>query len=115
MIPIAIQFITTQGRMKYIRPLYRALFNSCLGKDIAVATFLRNKDFYHPIAAKMIAADLGVSCQKVSEVAGGEKRYGEGNDGGNWGISWISTVFIFGGLFVVSAAARVLLATNRRR
>lgn len=57
-IPVAVRFITTQGRMKFVRPLYRALFKSKMGKQLAVDTFLKNKDFYHPIGVKMIAADL---------------------------------------------------------
>lgn len=57
-LPVAVRFITTQGRMKFIRPLYRALSQSEMGKDVAVSTFLENKDFYHPIAAKMLATDL---------------------------------------------------------
>ena len=53
-----IYFITAQGRMKYVRPLYRALHKSEIGRDIALRVFLDHKDFYHPIAAKMIATDL---------------------------------------------------------
>jgi leukotriene-A4 hydrolase len=58
--PIVVRFITSQGRMKYIRPLYRVMFASTTGKgrEIAVETFLKNKDFYHPIASKMIAYDM---------------------------------------------------------
>lgn len=56
--PIVKRFITSQGRMKYIRPLYRAMFASPSGRKVAVDTFLKNKDFYHPIAAKMIAYDM---------------------------------------------------------
>lgn len=56
--PIVQRFITTQGRMKYIRPLYRAMFSSSSGKEFAVDTFLKHKDFYHPIASKMIAYDM---------------------------------------------------------
>jgi|AntRauTorckE5430_2_1112549.scaffolds.fasta_scaffold01011_6 leukotriene-A4 hydrolase len=56
--PVVVRFITSQGRMKYIRPLYRALFASAAGREIGVETFLKNKDFYHPIASKMIAYDM---------------------------------------------------------
>uniref|UniRef100_A0A7S2EUF7 Peptidase M1 leukotriene A4 hydrolase/aminopeptidase C-terminal domain-containing protein n=1 Tax=Ditylum brightwellii TaxID=49249 RepID=A0A7S2EUF7_9STRA len=59
--PVVVRFITTQGRMKYIRPLYRALFATEKGKGIAIQAFLEHKDFYHPIAAKMIAMDLGAA------------------------------------------------------
>lgn len=57
-LPVAIRFATTQGRMKFTRPIYRALYRSKMGRDIAVSTFLANKDFYHPICAKMVALDL---------------------------------------------------------
>ena len=57
---VAIRFITTQGRMKFTRPLYRALYKSKMGKQLAVTTFLQHKDFYHPIGVKMIAQDLKV-------------------------------------------------------
>ena len=51
--------------MKFVRPLYRALFLSPMGKDAAVETFLKKKDFYHPICSKMIAADLSIEVTKV--------------------------------------------------
>jgi leukotriene-A4 hydrolase len=54
----AIYFMTSQGRMKYVRPLYRALHKSEMAKEIAQQVFLDHKDFYHPICAKMIASDL---------------------------------------------------------
>lgn len=59
-IPVVVRFITTQGRMKFVRPLYRALFASNMAKDIAVKTFLKHRDFYHPVCAKMLAKDLEV-------------------------------------------------------
>jgi hypothetical protein len=46
--------------MKFVRPLYRSLYRSEFGKEVVVETFLKNKDFYHPIATKMIASDLKV-------------------------------------------------------
>lgn len=62
-LPVATRFITTQGRMKFTRPLYRALYKSRMGRELAVSTFLANKDFYHPICVKMVAQDLRVSGQ----------------------------------------------------
>ena len=48
--------------MKFVRPLYRALYQSSPeGKQLAKETFLNHWDFYHPIAAKMVATDLDVS------------------------------------------------------
>jgi len=63
-LPVAVRFITTQGRMKFVRPLYKALYKSEMGKELAVTTFLDHKDFYHPIATKMIATDLSVGSKK---------------------------------------------------
>ena len=60
MLMVILYFITSQGRMKFTRPLYRALFASKMGKAIAVEAFLQNKDFYHPICVKMIASDLSI-------------------------------------------------------
>lgn len=57
MIDVVFHFITTQGRMKFTRPLYRALFASKWRKA-AVAAFMENYDFYHPICSKMLANDL---------------------------------------------------------
>jgi hypothetical protein len=62
-IPKTVKFITTQGRMKFVRPLYRALYESPMGKDVALQTFAENAAFYHPIAAKMLAKDLGVTLE----------------------------------------------------
>lgn len=60
-VPLAVQFLKEQGRMKFLRPLYRALYKSKMGKDIAVQTFQESRQSYHPIAAKMVAADLHVN------------------------------------------------------
>jgi leukotriene-A4 hydrolase len=44
------------GRMKFVRPLYRALIK--LDYEVAVDTFEKNKDFYHPICRGLVAKDL---------------------------------------------------------
>jgi leukotriene-A4 hydrolase len=55
----AAKFATQHGRMKYCRPILRELYKSGeVGRKIALTTFERNKSFYHPIAAQMIAKDL---------------------------------------------------------
>ena len=61
-VALALDFVTCQGRMKFVRPLYRALRDSpCANaKETAVRTFIENADFYHPICRKMVASDLGV-------------------------------------------------------
>ena len=54
--------------MKYVRPIYRDLFQSNLYRNIAVKVFLENCDFYHPIAQKMIASDVSLEDKKeISE------------------------------------------------
>ena len=59
-LPLTVQFLKEQGRMKFLRPLYKALFKSKMGKETAVQTFKEARSSYHPIAAKMVAADLQV-------------------------------------------------------
>ncbi|KAL7533149.1 hypothetical protein ACHAWF_004363 [Thalassiosira exigua] len=99
-IPLVVQFITAQGRMKFVRPLYRALFRSKMGKDVAVSTFLENKDFYHPIAAKMIATDLKPEEKKKIWDAVGELR---------------KKPLVVGGVLAISAAVCVALIRGKRR
>lgn len=60
-LPLVTDFLKSQGRMKYLRPLYRALYKSKTGRGPAVEVFQAAKSSYHPIAAKMVASDLGVS------------------------------------------------------
>jgi leukotriene-A4 hydrolase len=99
-LPIVVRFITTQGRMKFVRPLYRALFNSQMGKDIAVSTFLENKDFYHPIAAKMVASDLDPSKS--------EKK----KEGGV--LSSLQNPLVLGGVLAISAAVGIALLRGKK-
>jgi len=53
-----VNFLREQGRMKFVRPLYRQMFKNSATKDLAVQTFEENRSSYHSIAAKMIAEDL---------------------------------------------------------
>lgn len=57
-IPHVVEFITTQGRMKFVRPLYRALYECENGSSIALDTFEKFSAIYHPIARKMIGSSL---------------------------------------------------------
>ncbi|MEW5318023.1 MAG: hypothetical protein WDW38_009277 [Sanguina aurantia] len=59
-LPQVVEFLTSQGRMKYLRPLYRALKRSKMGSQLAQDTFRELRGTYHPIAQKMVAADLGL-------------------------------------------------------
>lgn len=44
------------GRMKFVRPLFRLLEKA--DRKLAVQTFEKNKDFYHPICRQMVEKDL---------------------------------------------------------
>jgi leukotriene-A4 hydrolase len=43
-----------------------------MGKTIAVQTFLANREFYHPICAKMVATDLCLA--KTNEDVSSSKK-----------------------------------------
>ena len=72
-LPVVTHFITSQGRMKFVRPLYRALHASSMGRALATQVFLEHKDFYHPICAKMIASDLLVTYETSGATVKGDK------------------------------------------
>ena len=59
--PSVVEFLGKIGRMKYVRPLFRAL-SKCgeEGKRLARETFEKNRNFYHPICARVVAKDLGI-------------------------------------------------------
>lgn len=50
------------GRMKFARPLYRSL--NKVDRELAVKTFEKNRDFYHPICRQMVEKDLGLAESK---------------------------------------------------
>lgn len=54
----AAQLLGQVGRMKFVRPLFRAL--NKVDRKLALDTFERNKDFYHPVARGMVQKDLGI-------------------------------------------------------
>ena len=43
-LPHVREFITSQGRMKFVRPLYRALRSTEMGRQLAINTFDQFKD-----------------------------------------------------------------------
>jgi len=59
-VPHVLGFLKEQGRMKYVRPLYRDLSKWPEKREIAISIFKEWRDNYHPIAAKMLAVDLGL-------------------------------------------------------
>ena len=57
-----VKFLREQGRMKYVRPLYRAMYaNEGSFRELAVNTFKESRTSYHPVVAKMLAKDLHIS------------------------------------------------------
>jgi leukotriene-A4 hydrolase len=60
--PLAIKLLTEQGRMKFVRPLFRDLYKSGgeKGKQLALETFAEHRSSYHAICQKMVAKDLNV-------------------------------------------------------
>lgn len=55
----AAEWVRTAGRMKYCRPIYRAL--NKVDPELAKSTFLKyGVSFLHPIARAMVAKDLGI-------------------------------------------------------
>ncbi len=57
-VPRVEQALAAVGRMKYLRPLYTALAADPHTRDIARATFTRNRAGYHPIAQQMVDSVL---------------------------------------------------------
>jgi len=55
----AAKWVQTVGRMKYIRPIYRALYR--VAPELALKTFKEARDFYHPIARSVVEKDLKLS------------------------------------------------------
>lgn len=49
----AAEWLATQGRMKYVRPCYRALAK--VDKQLAERTFKEHRLFYHPICGRIVA------------------------------------------------------------
>lgn len=47
------------GRMKFVRPLFRSL--NTVDRELALKTFEKNRDFYHPICRGMVEKDLGLA------------------------------------------------------
>lgn len=50
------ELLSKVGRMKFVRPLYR-LLEKC-DRELALKTFERNKEFYHPICRGLVEKDL---------------------------------------------------------
>ncbi len=53
-LPRVAAFLRTQGRMKYLRPLYRALAQTPEGKEFGLSVFAEARAGYHPVAISTI-------------------------------------------------------------
>jgi hypothetical protein len=51
-IPSLEQFLTSQGRRKFVRPLIKALAETAWGKPIAARIYARARPIYHPMVTK---------------------------------------------------------------
>lgn len=52
----AVELLGKIGRMKFVRPLFRSLNQA--NKELAVETFKKYENFYHPICRQMLRQDL---------------------------------------------------------
>lgn len=74
-VPQVLDFVKSQGRMKFVRPLYRAL-NGCSavnGTQVAKTAFVANHHTYHPIARKMLQVDLGITEEELAAASSTKK------------------------------------------
>lgn len=53
-----VELLGSVGRMKFVRPLFRAL--NKFDRKLALETFEKYRDFYHPICRSMVQKDLGI-------------------------------------------------------
>lgn len=56
--PLVSEFLSRTGRMKYVRPLYRALLKSKEGRTVAEETLEKNKYFYMTTTYKLLIKDF---------------------------------------------------------
>ncbi|XP_033105595.1 leukotriene A-4 hydrolase-like [Anneissia japonica] len=56
----ALDFVNIQGRMKFVRPIYRELYAYDKASDKAVANFKEQEKYMHPITRSMVAKDLNL-------------------------------------------------------
>ncbi len=52
------EFLTSQGRMKFLKPLYQELVKTPAGKERALRIYAKARPAYHPIAAAAVEAVL---------------------------------------------------------
>ncbi|ELT87749.1 hypothetical protein CAPTEDRAFT_162472 [Capitella teleta] len=57
-IQAALDFVNQQGRMKFVRPLYRDMCEWSVARPKAVSNYKANETSMHPLTASMIAKDI---------------------------------------------------------
>ncbi|XP_021945137.1 leukotriene A-4 hydrolase [Folsomia candida] len=57
-VPLVLQFVTEQGRMKYVRPLYREMYNWEEIRPRAIDHFKKTRSSMMSMSATIIAKDL---------------------------------------------------------
>lgn len=65
----AVDMLSTQGRMKYVRPLFQKLLREATTRDRAIELATRLSPSYHPICGKMVAKDVTAETSKPAECA----------------------------------------------
>ena len=59
-VPRAVEMVTEQGRMKFLRPIYRDLYNNEDTRKIALETFEKNKPSMMHVAIQGLEIDLKI-------------------------------------------------------
>ena len=59
-IPLGLKFISSQGRMKFTRPVYRDLFNWEVSKQKTIENFKEQRKYMHQTTSALVAKDLAV-------------------------------------------------------
>jgi len=57
-VPLVLQFVTEQGRLKYVRPLYRDMYNWTEVRDQAIQHFNKTKSDMMSMSVSLVAKDL---------------------------------------------------------
>jgi leukotriene-A4 hydrolase len=60
-VSLALQFVNEQGRLKFLRPIYRDLFRWEAAKEDAITNFRAHKHEMHPLAVSMLAKDMDLT------------------------------------------------------
>ncbi|ETE65792.1 Leukotriene A-4 hydrolase, partial [Ophiophagus hannah] len=62
-IPLALKMATEQGRLKFIRPLFKDLYKFEKSRDQTISAFQQHKISMHPVTAMLVSKDLGLEGQ----------------------------------------------------